>query len=111
MLVFTKIKQVQQNMASLKKGITIGFVPTMGALHKGHLSLIEKAKKENDHVVVSIFVNPTQFDKQEDLINYPKTLETDLSLLSSCIVTSFLLPQQKKFIRMTFNPDRLILTG
>jgi len=81
MLVFTKIKSVQQKIASLKEGITIGFIPTMGALHKGHLSLIEKANKENDLVVVSIFVNPTQFDKQEDLINYPKSTEADLSLL------------------------------
>ena len=83
MFVFAKIKSVQQKLASLKKGITIGFVPTMGALHRGHLSLVEKAKNENDLVVVSIFVNPTQFDKNEDLINYPKTLETDLSLLRS----------------------------
>ncbi len=81
MLVFAKIKSVQQKIKSLKKGTTIGFVPTMGALHKGHLSLIERAKKENDIVVVSIFVNPTQFDKQEDLINYPKTIDTDLSFL------------------------------
>ncbi len=81
MLVFAKIKSVQEKIKSLKKGTTIGFVPTMGALHKGHLSLIERAKKENDIVVVSVFVNPTQFDKQEDLINYPKTIDKDLSLL------------------------------
>jgi pantoate--beta-alanine ligase len=55
----------------------------MGALHKGHLSLIERAKNENDIVIVSIFVNPTQFDKKEDLINYPKTIDMDLSLLKS----------------------------
>jgi len=83
MLVFAKIKSVQQKIKSLKKGTSIGFVPTMGALHKGHLSLIKQAKKENDIVVVSIFVNPTQFNKQEDLINYPKTIDTDLSLLKS----------------------------
>lgn len=83
MLVFAKIKSVQQKIKSLKKGTSIGFVPTMGALHKGHLSLIEQAKKENDIVVVSIFVNPTQFDKKEDLINYPKTIDTDLSLLKT----------------------------
>ena len=83
MLVFAKIKSVQQKIKSLKKGTSIGFVPTMGALHKGHLSLIERAKKENDIVVVSIFVNPTQFDKKEDLINYPKTIDKDLSLLKS----------------------------
>lgn len=83
MLVFAKIKSVQQKIESLKKATTIGFVPTMGALHKGHLSLIERARKENDLVVVSVFVNPTQFDKQEDLINYPKTIDKDLSLLKS----------------------------
>ncbi|SNR39780.1 pantothenate synthetase [Lutibacter agarilyticus] len=83
MLVFAKIKSVQQKIESLKKGTTVGFVPTMGALHQGHLSLIEQAKKENDLVVVSIFVNPTQFDNSEDLINYPKTIDTDLSLLKA----------------------------
>ena len=81
MLVFAKIKSLQQEIATLEKGNSIGFVPTMGALHQGHLSLIEKAKEENDLVVVSIFVNPTQFDKKEDLINYPKTIDADLSLL------------------------------
>lgn len=83
MLIFTEIKSLQQEIKSLKNGTTIGFVPTMGALHEGHLSLVEKAKKENDIVVVSIFVNPTQFDNADDLINYPKTIEKDLSLLKS----------------------------
>ncbi|WP_462247570.1 pantoate--beta-alanine ligase [Ekhidna sp.] len=65
----------------VKKGETIGFVPTMGALHKGHLSLVRKSMSENDVTVVSIFVNPLQFDNESDLTNYPRVIDEDLKLL------------------------------
>ena len=63
------------------EGKCIGFVPTMGALHAGHASLVERSVKENDVTVVSVFVNPTQFNDKNDLKNYPRTLEADCALL------------------------------
>ncbi|MCK8479178.1 pantoate--beta-alanine ligase [Psychroserpens algicola] len=62
---------------------TLGFVPTMGALHQGHASLITQGLLQNDFVVVSIFVNPTQFDNKEDLVKYPRTLDSDVDLLKT----------------------------
>ena len=84
MKIFNTKQEIKLYLASQnEENKAIGFVPTMGALHKGHLSLIKKAKKKNDIVVVSIFVNPTQFDNKEDLIKYPKTIENDTKLLKS----------------------------
>lgn len=83
MLIFKNIKSLQQHLSSITLGKQLGFVPTMGALHKGHLSLIERSAQENDITVVSIFVNPTQFNNQDDLTNYPRNLSQDLELLKT----------------------------
>lgn len=74
----------------------IGLVPTMGALHEGHLALVEKAKDSTDFVVVSIFVNPTQFNNPEDFAKYPKTLENDFELLISKGVDAVFVPANEE---------------
>ncbi|MCP4052113.1 MAG: pantoate--beta-alanine ligase [Mesoflavibacter sp.] len=84
MIVFRKKDELNAKISSLKEeNTTVGFVPTMGALHQGHLSLVEEALANNNLVVVSIFVNPTQFDNSEDLKKYPRNLQQDVDLLNT----------------------------
>ncbi len=78
------------------KGKSIGFVPTMGALHEGHLALAEKARDDNDLVVCSIFVNPIQFNKPEDLKKYPRTLTADLEMLAAIGCDAVFCPDEKE---------------
>ena len=82
---------------------SLGFVPTMGALHQGHLSLAQQALKENDNVVVSIFINPTQFSAGEDLDKYPKKVEQDLAMLTDIGIKHVFVPERADLLK----PDSL----
>lgn len=93
MQTFNTVKALQEALSAARSNnasLTVGLVPTMGALHEGHLSLIQRAKRECDLVVVSVFVNPIQFNNQEDLAKYPRTVEADCEKLAS-VDTDFVL--------------------
>src|ERR1700743_2394853 len=77
-------------------GQLTGFIPTMGALHEGHLALVKRARSENTRVLVSIFVNPTQFNDPQDLERYPRPIETDLELLRVADADAVFLPQAEE---------------
>lgn len=86
MKIIESVKELQKYSAiEFSKGKTIGCVPTMGALHQGHLSLIKRAHDENDIVFCSIFVNPVQFNNADDLVKYPRTIEADIELVKDYV--------------------------
>ena len=93
MKVINTVKDLKSELSEIRKqGKKIGLVPTMGALHQGHASLVKRSVSENDATVVSVFVNPTQFNDKNDLKNYPRTLEADCKLLESLGATYVFAP-------------------
>ncbi len=106
MVVFNKIPPVIEWVISQKKeGRSIGFVPTMGALHKGHIALVEQARRENELVVCSIFVNPIQFNNKEDLKKYPRTVDSDLEKLDNAGCHAVFIPDTEEMYP-TGQPDK-----
>lgn len=97
MLIYKKVSDISPYLASCReKGQSIGFVPTMGALHAGHISLISRSKEVNDLTVCSIFVNPTQFNNREDFEKYPKTIGSDIDQLEKSGCDIVFLPSENE---------------
>jgi pantoate--beta-alanine ligase len=95
--IFFKVQHWRnQRKADRIEGLSLGMIPTMGALHRGHLSLIERSLRENDRTIVSIFVNPTQFDNPDDFSKYPIQVETDIETLRISGVHYLVLPDYEE---------------
>ncbi len=92
MEIIRTVAELRTKLNAAREKGSIGLVPTMGALHAGHLSLIQRARKENDTVVVSVFVNPTQFNNPTDLVTYPRTEAADVAMLESAGVDYAFIP-------------------
>ena len=103
MKIVGTVKEVREQVKEWKKqGLTVGFVPTMGYLHEGHKSLMDAARKDNDKVVVSIFVNPMQFGPTEDLATYPRDLNHDAALCESAGVDLIFHPEAEEMYEKDF---------
>ncbi len=119
MEIFKTIKSLQERISFLKKeGKTIGFVPTMGALHEGHISLINRSVEENSFTVSSLFINPTQFNNSEDLEKYPRTFDEDSEKLQSakCDILFFpssqeMYPENEKAQQFDFGKIATVMEG
>ena len=102
---FKKSLRLQSFLVAIKKsGRSVGLVPTMGSLHEGHLSLVRKSKSENDITIVSIYINPSQFNDPNDFINYPKSIENDMSLLEKTNCDALFLPNTEEMYKDGFRP-------
>jgi pantoate--beta-alanine ligase len=120
MVVLKSVKSFQKFRDSLAinpRQKTVGFVPTMGALHEGHLQLVRKSRSQCAHTIVSIFVNPTQFNNPDDFAKYPQTLKEDLKFLKNAGVSAVFLPNQKMMypddfrFQVTEKTDSKVLCG
>jgi len=112
MQLYTTVRNLQKSISQNKQnGQKIAFVPTMGALHAGHLSLVKKAKQHADLVVVSIFINPSQFNNQQDLLKYPRMLEQDAYLLEQIDCEILFVPLASEVYPAGLNPELKLELG
>lgn len=117
MKIVRTVADLRSTIDSVKSAGAIGFVPTMGALHQGHISLVERCRKENTTVVVSVFVNPTQFNDKTDLQNYPRTEQADAKLLSDAGCDILFLPTPEEIYpepdtrQFSFGELELVMEG
>ena len=103
MKIISSIKEIRgfiENNKNINKKVSL--IPTMGNLHDGHISLIEEAKKRHNIIVVSIFVNPLQFNDQQDYNNYPKTLDNDINILSDNAIDCLFIQKKMKLLKKIF---------
>ena len=114
MKVFDNKRDLSNFLNSLDdQKLSLGFVPTMGALHQGHLGLVNRAAKENDYVIISIYVNPTQFDNKYDLEKYPKTIDQDIDVLKKLEFHNLILflPSDTEIYSGNFIKDKYDFNG